>query len=124
AWLGEHGVAPAGPPFIRVREIDRAGEPLLLEAAAPVAPGTSGGGPVVADTLPAGRYATLLHVGPYRSDTRADLSPARDVLVRWADDNGITYGHATDRGTALPCCVDHLMVGPVDDPDFTKWETE
>lgn len=39
-------------------------------------------------------------------------------------ESGIVYSHATDRGSALACCVEHFHVGPVEEPDFTKWETE
>lgn len=24
----------------------------------------------------------------------------------------------------MTCCVEHFRVGPVDDPDHSKWETE
>jgi hypothetical protein len=118
--LGEQGIAPAGPPFIRYHELDRDGEPLLLEAACPVADGTPGDVRV----LPEGRYLTYLHVGPYRSDTLPDLGAARAALVRWAREHGIVYARETERGLELPCCVDHLRIGPVDEADFTKWETE
>ncbi len=37
-WLGEHGIEPSGPPFIRFRELDTQGEPLEIEVAAPVEP--------------------------------------------------------------------------------------
>ena len=53
-WLGENGVSPAGPPFIRTLEIDGQGEPLRLEVAAPVGERVSGGDVVRADALPAG----------------------------------------------------------------------
>src|ERR687896_782350 len=69
AWLGQHGIEPAGPPFIRYLEVDRDGEPLEIEVAVPVAGGVpEGDGQVRAGTLPAGRYATVLHTGPYRHD--------------------------------------------------------
>jgi hypothetical protein len=71
-----------------------------------------------------GRYVTLVHVGPYRSEREPDLAAARATLVRWAAERGLVYSHETDRGHALTCCVEHLRVGPVDDPDYTKWETE
>src|SRR5919106_5867516 len=63
AWLGQHGIEPAGPPFIRYHEVDHDGEPLEIEVAAPVADGAEPDedGPVRAGVLPAGRYATLLH---------------------------------------------------------------
>lgn len=68
AWLGEHGVTPSGPPFIRYREVDAEGEPLEIEVAAPVRP--------------------------------------------------------SERGSSLPCCVEHYRVGPPMERDWTKWETE
>ena len=80
--------------------------------------------PVAAGALPAGSYVTLLHVGPYSSDSVPDLGDARERLVRWTAERGIVYGRATERGSALACCVEHLRIGPVDDADWTKWETE
>jgi effector-binding domain-containing protein len=128
AWLGERGIAPSGPPFMRFREIDRDGEPLELEVAAPVDEAERGpypgDAPVLADTLPAGRYLTLVHVGPYRSEREPDLAVARARLVGWAAERGLVYSHETDRGHAMTCCVEHFRVGPVDDPDHSKWETE
>jgi hypothetical protein len=139
-WLSQHGVVPAGPPFLRFHEVDHAGEPLDVEAGVPVestagmpVEGTAngvgpapagGGGRVRADALPAGRYLTLLHVGPYTSDSMPDLGDARAELVAWARDNEIVYGSETDRGLKLPCALEHFRIGPVDDPDFTRWETE
>ena len=133
AWLAQHDVAPAGPPFLRYHEVDHAGEPLEVEAGVPVewapeVPGSDGspvgGGRVRADALPAGRYLTLLHVGPYTSDSMPDLGDAREELLGWARDNEIVYGTDTERGLALPCALEHFRIGPVDDPDFTRWETE
>jgi effector-binding domain-containing protein len=123
-WLGSRGLAPSGPPFIRTTEIDRGGQPLELEVGVPVAEAVSGEGEVESDTLPAGRYLTLLHVGPYRSRTEPDLEDARAALLRFAEERGIVCGRPTDRGEALECSVEHLRVGPVDTPDHSKWETE
>ena len=123
-WLGEHGVAPEGPPFIRYRQIDRDGEPLDLEVGVPVSGDAEGDGRVRAGALPAGRYLTLIHVGPYRSKQLPDLAVARARLMSWAAEHGIVYSRETDRGSALACCLEHYLVGPVDEPDFTKWETE
>jgi effector-binding domain-containing protein len=74
SWLREHAVEPAGPPFIRYRELDTDGEPLELEVGAPVNIDARGDERVRADALPAGRYLTMLHVGPYRSETALDLA--------------------------------------------------
>jgi effector-binding domain-containing protein len=94
AWLGERGIRPAGPPFIRTRAIDRSGEPLELDVAAPVEADVQVDGDVRADELPEGDYLTFLHVGPYRSETETDLGDARASLMRFADEHGIVTGRA------------------------------
>ena len=35
-WVFENQIAPADPPFLRYHEVDRAGEPLDVEAGVPV----------------------------------------------------------------------------------------
>ena len=124
-WLFEHGVAPGGPPFLRFHEVDGAGEPLDAEAGVPVesAP-TATDGRVRTGALPAGRYLTSLHVGPYRSDAMPDLGDARAELVAWARENGTVYGSGTERGLEFPCALERFIVGPADDADFTNWRTE
>jgi effector-binding domain-containing protein len=125
AWLGEHGVEPAGPPFIRYLEVDHDGEPLEIEVAAPIAGSApEGDGQVRADTLPAGRYVTALHTGPYRSDDVPDLRDAQAALRSWIEQQGITTGRPSERGHSLAACVEHYRVGPPIEADWTKWETE
>jgi hypothetical protein len=31
---------------------------------------------------------------------------------------------AADRGIALDGCVERYLIGPIDEPDYSKWETE
>jgi effector-binding domain-containing protein len=113
-WLGDHGVEPSGPLLIRYLELDEDGEPLEIELGVPVGAAVPGDGRVRAGVLPPGRYATLLHVGPYRSTTAPDLKAAHAALRDWAD----------KRGVALDGCVEHYRIGPVEEPDHSKWETE
>jgi effector-binding domain-containing protein len=125
AWLGRHGVEPAGPPFIRFLEVDHQGEPLEIEVAAPVAGGAAeGDGEVRADTLPAGRYVTALHIGPYHHDDVPDLVDAQAALKSWTEQNKVATGRPSERGTQLACCVEHYKIGPPLEEDWTKWETE
>jgi effector-binding domain-containing protein len=126
AWLGERGIAPEGPPFIRFLEVDSHGEPLEIEAAAPI---SSGAEPPADDTvrpgtLPAGRYATLIHTGPYHHDEVPDLVDAQATLKKWTEQEGILTGRPSERGTSLAACVEHYKVGPPMEEDWTKWETE
>ena len=123
-WLSEHGVAPAGPPFIRYYEVDHAGEPLDVEVGVPVDGVAEGDARVRADALPAGSYLTFLHVGPYTSDSLPDLATARSQIVAWAEDKGIEFSQDSERGQTFPCAFEQYRIGPVDDSDFTKWETE
>jgi effector-binding domain-containing protein len=123
-WLGEHEVKPSGPPFIRFRELDAQREPLEIEVAAPVDGNADGDERVRSGSLPAGRYLTLLHRGPYRSESAPDLATARERLIAFAADQGLVYSRNTKRGTTLPCALERYLVGPVEEPDFTKWETE
>jgi effector-binding domain-containing protein len=126
AWMGQHGVEPAGPPFIRYHEVDADGEPLEIEVAAPVEEGAepSEDGPIRPGLLPAGRYVTLLHTGPYRSDEVPDLGDAQAALRDWIEKEGIVTSRPSERGSSLPCCVEHYKVGPPHEQDWTKWETE
>jgi effector-binding domain-containing protein len=89
-----------------------------------VAPGAPEGDTVRADTLPAGRYATLIHNGPYRSEDVPDLGDAQAALRSWTEQNGIITGRPSERGTQLSCCVEHYRIGPPMEQDWTKWETE
>jgi effector-binding domain-containing protein len=123
-WLREHGVAPAGPPFIRYYEVDSAGEPLDVEVGVPADGQVEGDARVRGDALPAGSYLTAVHVGPYTSDSLPDLADARSEILAWAEDNGIEFSQDSERGQTFPCAFEQYRIGPVDDPDFTKWETE
>jgi effector-binding domain-containing protein len=125
SWLGQHGIEPAGPPFIRYLEVDHQGEPLEIEVAAPIANGAQEGDDTVrADTLPAGRYVTALHTGPYRSEQVPDLVDAQAALRTWTEQEGIATGRPSARGVTLAACVEHYRIGPPMEQDWTKWETE
>jgi GyrI-like small molecule binding domain len=115
--LGEQGIEPAGPPFIRYHEVDHAGEPLEIEVAVPVAGEAPG-------VLPAGRYVTLLHTGPYSSDDVPDLGDAQAAMREWTEREGIATSRPSERGSSLPCCVEHYRIGPPLEADWTRWETE
>ena len=123
--LRERGIAPVQAPFIRILEIDEDGEPLLIECGAPVVAGTEGEGDVYEAELPAGRYATLTHVGAYRGEGKRVLADARADLLAWMKAEGIAYSRSREGGgEVMACAYDQLHVGPPMEPDFTKWQTE
>lgn len=115
AWLAEHSLAPTGPPFIRYLRVDMDGE-LAVELAAPVDGATPADGRVRGGELPAGRYVTLLHTGPYDG-----LLQANAAVQQWANDRGL--GWAMD-GSTWRGRVEHYLTNPADQPDSSQWRTE
>lgn len=117
-WLGKHGVSQAGPPMIRYLVIDMARR-LELEVGVPVAHPVKGDGRVRAGVLPAGRYAVLIHTGPYDG-----LVAANAALQAWAKKKGIRFqAHQTKHGTAWRSRVETYPLGPREQPDPKWWLT-
>jgi effector-binding domain-containing protein len=118
-WLAGRGVAPAGAPFFRYHVIDMAGL-LTVEAGVPVPAPVEGDGRVVAGVLPAGRYGTALHLGPYDG-----LVGAVDNLLQWADAQGLEWDRSSaDDGEHWGCRLEIYLTDPRQQPDPAKWETE
>ena len=68
---------------------------------------------------------TLLHVGPYRHATEPDLAAASVAMQEWARRQGaVLDSRMTDRGAAWDCYVERYLIGPIDEPDYSKCETE
>jgi hypothetical protein len=117
-WLGQKGIAPAGPPLMRFHVIDMPSR-LDIELGWPVASPIGGEGHIVAGALPAGRYATLVYTGV------ANGVPANKLLIDWAREQGIEWDHwDTPEGDAFRSRYESLLTEPTDEPDPAKWETE
>lgn len=113
--LLSRGGAPAGAPFLRYHEIDPGGA-LDVEACVPTDDTALVGGEIAAGTLPAGRYAVLLHRG--RPD---GLVAATGRLLAWAE----REGHAWDRaGHRWGARTVHFLTHPREQPDPDRWESE
>jgi effector-binding domain-containing protein len=116
-WLAEHGIAPAGPPFIRYHVIDMDAE-LEIELAVPVEAPVQASGRVRAGILPAGRYVTLLHTGPFDG-----LVAANGALQDWARERDIALESSGD-GRRWQGRVEHYLTDPAAEPDQAKWQVE
>jgi effector-binding domain-containing protein len=124
-WLGSHGITPAGPPFIRYLELSGEGQPLRFELGVPTGEAPDADGPVRAGTLPAGRYLTYLHVGPYTHAEVADLNDARSLLSAWAEREGIGLESSpTPRGKAYAANVERYLTDASREADWSRWQTE
>ena len=117
-WLGKRGTAVAGPPFFRYRVIDMSAE-LTIEAGIPVAGTVEVDPPTFVDHLPAGRYATVAHIG--HPD---ELMAVTAELLDWAQRQGLTWDVTpTPEGEVWGCRLEIAMTNPAEEPDMHKWET-
>jgi effector-binding domain-containing protein len=116
-WLEENGVALAGAPFVRYHVT---GAELEIEMAAPVEAPVQADGHVHSGALPAGRYVTLRHVGPYDG-----LMAGHEALQQWAQEHDVALDSSdTAEGTAWRGCAEYYVVDPSAEPDPAKWEVE
>jgi effector-binding domain-containing protein len=84
-YLGTHDVGPAGPPFVIYHGVPHADDPFDVEICAPVDRATDAPTGWRFQELPAGTFATLMHVGPY--DT---VGAAYHALTAWLGAHDMT----------------------------------
>jgi effector-binding domain-containing protein len=118
-WLGARGLVPAGPPFLKYNVIDMARQ-LEIETGVPVAAPVDGGGEVISGVLPAGRYATVTHVGH-----PSELMGVTGALLDWAAGQGLTWDISPDAdGDRWGSRVEIYLTDPSEEPDMSKWVTQ
>lgn len=118
-WLGTRGLAPAGAPFFRYNVIDMMRE-LEVDAGVPVAAAVDGDGQVVSGVLPAGRYATLTHVGD-----PSELLGATKALLDWAAGQGLSWDMSPGvGGEQWGSRLEIYLTDPGEEPDMSKWVTQ
>jgi effector-binding domain-containing protein len=118
-WLGARGVAPAGPPFFKYNVIDMAGD-LEVEGGVPIAQAMEGDTQVLSGVLPAGRYATVTHVG--HPDQLLEVTRS---LLAWASEQGLKWDMSPgDNGERWSSRVEFYLTDPSVEPDMNKWVTQ
>jgi effector-binding domain-containing protein len=118
-WLSGHGLTPAGAPFFRYNVVDME-RGLEIEFALPTAAQAAGDDRVLAGVLPAGRYASLIHLGPYEQ-----LYDANAALGDWIKEQGLTVDVAkSPEGDRFGCRLEIYLNDPGVEKDPAKWETE
>ena len=118
-WLGARGLVPDGPPFLKYNVIDMARQ-LEIETGVPVAAPVDGGGEVISGVLPAGRYATVTHVGH-----PSELMGVTKALLDWAAGQGLTWDMSPDAdGDRWGSRVEFYLTDPQQEPDMSKWVTQ
>ena len=134
-FLAERQLPVAGAPFFRYRRIDmertldvEVGVP-TVPAVAAVSPGAAGDaaadsdggtGDIRPDSLPAGRYAYVLHHG-----SPDELESVTGELLVWAADQGLRWDMTTDgQDEHWACRLEVYLTDPREQPDSREWDTE
>ncbi|MFI6286842.1 GyrI-like domain-containing protein [Streptomyces sp. NPDC051018] len=118
-WLDGHGVPFAGAPFFRFNTVDMAAES-EVEAGIPIAALPAPEGDIQIGTLPAGRYATVLHTG--HPDTLFGVITA---FRAWADREGLVWDmKEIDGAERWGCRLESYLTDPRVEPDMNKWQIE
>jgi effector-binding domain-containing protein len=118
-WLGNRGLKPAGPPFLKNNVIDMARE-LEMENGVPVAAPVNGDDLVVAGVLPAGRYVTVTHTGH-----PSELVEVTGALLDWGAEQGLTWDMSpSENGDRWGARLEFYLTDPAEEPDMSKWQTQ
>jgi effector-binding domain-containing protein len=118
-WAAGRGVAPVGAPFFRYNVIDME-RGLEIEFGIPTANPVTGDDRVIAGVLPAGRYASLVHRGPYDQ-----LTSANGALLDWIKEQGLKVDATqSPQGDRFACRLEIYLTDPAAEKDPQKWETE
>jgi effector-binding domain-containing protein len=117
-WIHARGIEMAEAPFFKYNVIDMDGE-LEIEVGIPIPTLVDGEGEIVAGTLPAGRYATVSHVGHPQELYRVTAD-----LLAWAEREGLRFAKEdTPAGEVWESRLEVYSTDPAVEPDMNKWET-
>jgi effector-binding domain-containing protein len=118
-WIARRGVTASGAPFFRYLTIDMENS-LDVEVGVPLAAPASGDTTVHPGVLPAGRYASVIHTGPYD-----ELVAANAALQTWARANGhkwaMTHSSAGEQWVSR---LEIYLSDPSVETNSARWQTE
>ena len=122
AWLGQQGIEPDGAPIIRYHACPSSAmmtATLDIAIGFPISRAVTDTERIIADSLPAGRYASLVYTGVENGIA------GNAALIEWANQQGIEWDSWDNQiGEAFAGRVEHLLDGPDDDPNPSNWKTE
>lgn len=112
AWLAMQGLAPNGASFFRYFEFHKNGL-VEMQIGVPAAVRGAKGAGFVEDTLPAGRYLSLLHSGDY-----SGLQSSTFYMMKWANDHRLKFQCQEENLFSLwTARVEWYLVGPAREPN-------
>lgn len=117
-WLAQIGLPPVGAPLIRYHVIDM-NTVLDISVGVPVSEPVEADQTIAIETLPAGRYASLVFTGNEYG------VQGNGALIKWIADNGLMMDYREgELGEVFEGRVEYLLDGPDDDPNPSNWRTE
>jgi len=120
AWLEKNKVTPDGPPFFQYVSMMDSNNQLVTEVGFPVKDPVARDGRVIPGYFPAGRYATLTHMGDYMGLRKANMA-----LDAWVKENGLKEHHKVDAdGIEWGTRTESYMTDPQQEPNHDKWRTD
>lgn len=120
-WLQSNDIRPSGPSIIRYLTTDMS-KKLDIDVGFTVGKPVRGDDRIIADVLPAGRYATLLYTGPYRGK---GIFKATVSLFEWAKQNKIKWNTTKKKGVEWwNGRAEFYFSDPAVEKDPSKFKTE
>ena len=121
AWLKSKGVETTGPAIIRYLTTDMSQE-LDIDVGFAIDKAVKGDDRIIADVLPAGKYATLLYTGSYRG---TGVYKANVAMVEWAKENKVKWSVKKKKGVEWwDGRVEWYLSDPAVEKDPKKYKTE
>ena len=123
AWLKDQGMplSSTGPAIIRYLTTDMSNK-LDMDVGFAVDRRMSGNDHILADVLPAGRYATLLYTGSYKGK---GIYKSTVALLEWAKEKSIVWNTSIKNGVEWwNGRVEWYLTDPERESDPKKYQTE
>ena len=116
AWVEQNKIKISGPPFLRYHVIDMRGF-MDISYCVPVRKALADDGTVKADSLPAGRYASLIFSGGGVSANR--------TLIEWVRAQGLEFDRwDTEQGDNFRGRYETYLTDPKIEPRKSRWQIE
>ena len=120
-WMMSKEIKPSGPAIIRYLTTDMSKE-LDIDVGFTVDKAVKGNERIIADFLPAGKYATLTYTGPYKGK---GIFKATVALLEWAKENKVKWNITRKKGVEWwNGRAEFYFSDPEFEKDPTKFKTE
>jgi effector-binding domain-containing protein len=119
-WLDQKSLQPNGAPFFRYWIIGDKYEKFKLEVGVPIRRSVEGDERVIVNTIPAGKYAVLVHTGhPDR------IHNSLKLLEEWAVKRGFEWAKdMEDNKEIWSGRFEFYLTDPAVEPNLENWSTE